>query len=397
MSPNVFTGSVKLVFVAAALAVFVLSMLASSSSAHIPAFDTGEDSYNTAEVIDNPDTSYAFYGELPSMIPGSPVGARYYALEVAGSLEFSFEVGRRDLFFAPCVLLTGPGLPSPDENTQNIIDSSGLSLPDGYGALGWSFVFLPYLDYIPEREFEPFTQTTFYYSYRESVLLPSEGTYYLVLTGVVYSEELGDYQVTSGKYLLVTGNLEEFTVKDYVLMPWYWSKVQSFWGEQGRILFLLPTAVVLVGLLAVEWMRKRKDEAFRAEAKPKRFLYFGGLAGSFLMIGAAVNQVSFLVRYMSLHDWSGIVLLVLALQLGGLALGAISASITKSQFFQMSGGMLITVAVIAALALLLGAGLILGPVLFFGSLAIVTLLGRKTRQSRLLVDEDQDSRDSKSS
>lgn len=373
-----FTGRVRLAIVAAMLAILILPILAPISSAHLPAFDTGGESYETAERIDNLDTSYAFYGELPPMTPGNPVGAKYYTFEGRNGQEFEFEIGVRDMFFAPCLLLVGPGLPSPDEDAQNIIESSGLSLPDGQGALGWYQIILPWALYRAwESEFEPFTQTHFYSPpYYESVILPSDGRYHLILTSIVYSEQLGDYQIRSGKYFLVTGYEEEFTVADFILMPWYWLKVRSFWSEHGEVLFIWPTVAVLAGLLAAEAFRRRKDECFQNRTRLRQLLYYGGLTGSFLMIGAAVNQLSLLMIHASRHGWEGIVMLVLTLQVGGLVLGIVSTSYAKKHFFKMSGTALIATGVIAMLALLIGAGLIIGPLLFMGCVAIVMLVNQ---------------------
>ncbi|UCE80658.1 MAG: hypothetical protein JSV94_05790 [Methanobacteriota archaeon] len=342
----------------------------------MPTFDTGGESYETAERIDNLDTSYAFYGELPRMTPGSPVGAKYYTFEGKNGQEFEFEIGVRDMFFPPCLLLVGPGLPSPDEDAQNIIESGGLSLPDGQGALGWYQIFLPWASYYAwECEFEPFTQTHFFSpTYYESVILPSDGRYHLILTSIVYSEQLGDYQIRPGKYFLVTGHEEEFTLADFVLMPWYWLKVRSFWSEHGEVLFIWPTVAVLAGLLAAEAFRNRKDESFRNHTRLKQSLYYGGLTGSFLMIGGAVNQLSLLMIHTSNHDWEGIVMLVLTLQLGALVLGIVSASYAKKHFFELNGTALTVAVVIAIFALLIGAGLIIGPLLFMGCLAIVMLV-----------------------
>ena len=367
--------------VTALIAMIILPLSATDSSAHLPVFDTGGESYETAERIENLETSFAFYGELPLMTPGDSEGANYYVFEETEGQELKFEVGKEDFFFTPCVLLVGPGLPSPDEDAQNIINSSGLSLPDGSGALGWSFVFLPWADYLADTEFEPFTQTTFYYAYSGTVLLPSDGTYYFILTGVVYSEELGDYQISSGKYFLVTGHEEEFTVLDFVLMPWYWLKVQSFWSEHGEILFIWPTVAITIVLLAAEAFRLRKDEDFSGRTKPAKSLYFAGATGSFLMIGGAVNQLSLLILYSGEHGWEGIVFLVLSLQLAGIVLGTTSARFVKRHFFNMKGVSLILAAVIAATALVLGAGIIIGPLLFFGSLVAMMLVDRGEHQS----------------
>lgn len=371
-------GRARLVILTFLVAVLIIPLSGSTSSAHLPVFDTGGGSYETAERIDDLETSYAFYGELLSMDPGSSIGARYYVFEGAADMEFKFELGTRDFFFAPCILLTGPGLPSPDEDAQNIIRSNNLTIPDGYGAVGWSYVFLPWVGYFAESEFEPFTQTTFFYSYEERVILPSDGTYYLILTGVVYSDELEDYQIASGKYFLVTGYEERFTLADFVLMPWYWMKVQSFWDQHGGILFISPTAGILVGLLAAEWWVRRKDEAFMKEARFRKYLYFGGLAGSSLMVGAAVNQLSLLAIHSSGHDWEGIVLLVVALQLGGFVIGLASIGLVKSRFYRMNATTLSAALAVAILALVLGAGLIVGPLLFISSLALVMIAGRRT-------------------
>ncbi|MBE0518477.1 MAG: hypothetical protein IH630_04545, partial [Thermoplasmata archaeon] len=164
-------------------------MMASNSLAHLPAFDTGGDSYEDAEWIDDLVTSYAFYGEVPAMTPCDPSGAKYYVFEGRSGEEFRFEVGVpvHSALAKPCILLLGPGLPNPDEIAQNIIDSSNLTIPEGYGAMGWAFVIRPDADYYIETQFEPFTQTVFAYAYQKDILLPSDGTYYIVFTSIVNS------------------------------------------------------------------------------------------------------------------------------------------------------------------------------------------------------------------
>lgn len=379
------------------IAMVMLPLSATTSSAHLPVFDSGGESYDTADRIENLETSFAFYGELPLMTPGDPEGSKYYVFEGKEGQELKFEIGKKEFFFAPCVLLVGPGLPNPDKDAKNIINSSGLNLPAGSGALGWSSVFLPFVIYLAETEFEPFTQTTFYYAYSESVLLPSDGTYYFIMTGVVYSEELGGYQISSGKYFLVTGYEEEFTVLDFVLMPWYWLKVQSFWSEHGEMLFILPTAAVLLLLLAAEAFRLRKDEDFSGRTKPARSLYFVGATGSFLMIGGAVHQISLLIVYSGEHEWEGIAFLVLSLQLAGIALGVTSARFVKRHLFNMKAASLTLGGVIVAIALVLGAGVIIGPLLFFGSLVVMMLVNQRVHRGESRGEEDiqpQDNRDS---
>ena len=382
MQSNRGVYAVKFAVAATILAVVILSMLAPNSSAHLPVFDTGGDSYETAETIDNLETSYAFYGELPEMTPGDPVGAKYYTFEGTSDQEFAFEVGVEHYLFYPCVLLVGPGLPDPDNDTLNVVESSGLEVPDGQGALGWSRVLHPLVDIYPKSEFEPFTQTKFYYVYRVSVSLPADGDYYVILTGVVYSEYTEDYQITHGKYFLVTGYKEEFTLLDFVLMPYYWLKVQSLWSQDGEALFLLPTAAVLAGLLTAEAFVRRKDLAFREQALSKKALYFGALTGAYVMIGGAVHQLLLIAIYSGLHDWEGIVILVVALQVGGLVLGIASSGLTKNRFFHLRSVDLIVSIVIAAMALIVGAGFIIGPVLLLCSVAIAMSFDHRSCRER---------------
>ena len=73
--------------------------------------------------------------------------------------------------------------------------------------------------------------------------------------------------------------------------------------------------------------------------------------------------------------------LVLSLQLAGIVLGTTSARFVKRHFFNMKGVSLILAAVIAATALVLGAGIIIGPLLFFGSLVAMMLVDRGEHQS----------------
>jgi hypothetical protein len=379
MPSNAGAVIVRLLSTAGILGMIVFPMLGHNSSAHLPVFATGGSSYETAETIDNIETSYAFYGELPVMTPGIPTGAKYYTFEGASGQEFAFEVGAEDPYFNPCVLLVGPDLPNPDNDTLNIIESSGLDLPEEHGAKGWYIVPHPDVEVLCKDEFEPFTQTVFYYRLRDSVILPTDGDYYVIMTGVVHSEYTDDYQISSGKYFLVTGYKEEFTLLDFVLMPWYWLKVQSFWSQHGKALFLLPTVAVFAGLLTAEVFIRRKDETFRERAWSKKSLYFGALAGPYLMMGCAANQLLLLTAHSDIHDWEGIVILVMALQIGGLVLGVASAGFTKNRFFRLKKADLFIASVIAGLALLVGAGLIVGPVFLLGGIAVAMTLDQKTR------------------
>ena len=101
-------GVAKLAVAAIVLAATALPMSATTASAHLPSFDTGGESYDTAEIIDNLDTSYAFYGQIPAMVPGSSAGAKYYVFEgMSGQELYSYALKERPELAERFIFVTG--------------------------------------------------------------------------------------------------------------------------------------------------------------------------------------------------------------------------------------------------------------------------------------------------
>ena len=264
--------------------------------------------------------------------------------------------------FAPVLLLIGPGLQSPDNLTASLLGSFGIELPSGTGAA--SYV---YSGTANEKEFEPFTQVNLWIRQDVEVTLPIQGLYFLA----VAVPEDWPYNSTSGhgKYVLAPGVLERFSILDFMSIPLDWIRWHSFWGDPIA-LYMIPTFGVLVAGTIATWLQleSRRPPFFEGKPRSLRPLFYLGVVGASLMIGSAVNQL-LLVFGFSLASFGTGSLIVVALQTVGLMLGVLSFLMMRGVMkVRTEGSVVFAIAVASLMAfgsLIVGAGWILGPVLFW--------------------------------
>lgn len=349
-----------------------VALLSGSASAHLPIYSSGGSTMDTALHIPDSNTSYATYAEFKA----APNQIHFYSISVGLNQDQYIEVDVPALDyleeFAPILIVIGPGLPEPDGNTSEVLAFYGLNLTSGSGALSWR-----YDGPLDEKEFEPFTQVDLLKRQSVNVTLPQSGLYYIAVAQQPFTPAPNDqYKFIETKYILVTGVLEKFTVLDYVLIPYDWVKGHMFWDE-SPLVFLLPTYVVLIGGVAVMAFSRRWRPSPSAVAPRRRdqSVFYAAFAGSLLMIGTGVNQLAFLFGnpLFSLGLGESIVLM---LQSIGIVMGVIAVRLSFSVLRPARWIRLLLGIIVTVIALIVGAGLIIGPILFVGAAVAGSYIGR---------------------
>jgi hypothetical protein len=205
-----------LVFVAFACVVFFL--VASAASAHVPQFAEGGTQPQNATVIDQPATSWVYYGTIDSAQEG-----RYYQFDLgAGDRLYVQLLTPREGPF-PGLAVTGPGL-------------------------GGSRGFLPAQQGTADQaEYEPFTPGAYWYPATVDTKVQAAGTYYVA----VYSEK------PIGPYAIAVGYEEKYTVSAWIRLPADLLTIYAWDG--GWLSALWPgIAVVVFGAALLVWRARAR-------------------------------------------------------------------------------------------------------------------------------------------
>jgi hypothetical protein len=346
------------------LALSGLVAASASVSAHLPIYESGGSTMETALHIPDPSTSYATYAEFPKGLNGiqfysltAKAGqGQYIELDVP-SIEYSRE-------FAPVLLLIGPGLPQPNASTEYVLDFYGTNLTSGQGALSWN-----YTGPLDEEEFEPFTQVLLLKRQSVNVTLPSDGTYFIAVGKWPFIPSPNDLIIVKGvaKYILVTGTLEKFALTDYILIPYDWVKGHLFWDE-NPLIFLLPTYLITAAALVfTTYMRRsRPTPSAVGSRRTEQAVFYAALTGGLLMVSGGINQLVFLLGnpLFSLGIGETIVLMLqgIGIVAGIVALRLSFAFLKPARLYR-----LIAAAAIFLVALIVGSGFLVGPILFLSA------------------------------
>ncbi|ASS75382.1 hypothetical protein CIG75_10525 [Tumebacillus algifaecis] len=224
-----------------ALALLVAALfLPASVMAHKPIFvERNIGGYEQAYEIPSPSVSYATYGELKT-----PRAVDVYKITLTEAAPFyarlSVPKQPQSETFGPAFVLFGPGLPTTNEPPNYPLD-----LPPALGRaiLLWKGE--------ADEFYEPFTQTT--YLERQLISKTLEpGTYYIA----VY-----DPAGQSGKYVLATGDQEEFGLSDLIKFPATWYKVRMWYNpNQTWLIIACALAFLLSSLYYLKRIRHRPED-----------------------------------------------------------------------------------------------------------------------------------------
>lgn len=303
--------------------------------AHVPMFEIGGKSLETATPTVNPEISKVFYGEIAAG------DFRYYSFKmdkgerIVLGLIIPVEQGRQG--FTPDLILMGPSLTNEGQIPTN------LKIPEGYGAK----VYSGSLSSGPE--YEEFTPSAFYTLASPDLIAPENGTYYVVASSTN----------EGGNYGIVIGYKENFTLMEWISIPLNQIKVY-LWEEQSLVMILSPVVITLVlGIIAL----LRKARYGFSPAKISGIfsgIFFFGTGLSFLLqmlislSKSAYNSAVYITLILAL---ASILLGLLALILSFKDEGYSTRSTKKSLYFLGLG----------IAGLFLWAGWFAGPLLAFGA------------------------------
>jgi len=229
-----------------------LSFVVTSAMAHTPLNPSGEiHSLDTAFEVPNPTKSWTLYRELHN--EGE---AEYYRLHlnVGERLRVSLYTKENKANFAPHLIIMGEDLQLADSLP------SFIEIPEGFGA---SLV----VPSMPEKpEYEPFTPASYYYLIDVDETISNEGDYYLA----IYNPNLEE-----GKYGIAIGYKEEFTLSEWLLIPFDVISIHE-WEGQSLIVILMPLLLSLVlGFVLLSWKSLVKLDIFNLFGIAAGLFYVG--------------------------------------------------------------------------------------------------------------------------
>jgi hypothetical protein len=306
-------------------------LLAQSSSAHIP-IGGGGDSLDTAVWVNEPQNSWVSYTELDE-----PAEPQYFRFNTTAGTRIDLRLGMpievSSTAFRPVLVLMGPGL--LNQSTPPVY----LEIPEDAGVM----VFVNEPEF---TEFEGFTPSALYFVADIELQVPETGTYYVAV-----------YEPTNvGRYTLVFGHIEVYTVLDWILIPFNTIMVHQWEGQNELLIFGPYVVAVVIGLILIFGRKSEKLDSTAPLAEVGLFasILIGATSASIAfqtfiaLLGAPVN---FLIVFTSL--------VILASLFGGysgvrILLGAGMEEVRLNWW---------KLIIVGFIGLFLWAGYIIGPVL----------------------------------
>ena len=364
-------GNHRVFWLSVVFALFATLGTSLQTAAHLPIYKSGGPSIETAYLIPDADVSYAIFAEFST----ATNRIHFYAFTVEAGHVLNFQLGvpaieeLRD--FAPVIVLLGPSLQAPDGQTSEILSEFEVALAEGYGATSYT-----YEGTENTVEFEPFTQVNMWMRQDAEVTLPSDGTYYLAVA--VPEGTPHDASVGFGKYVLAPGKLEEFGLVDFAAIPLDWIKTQQFWGH-NVLVFMLPTVIVTVLGMVATWyyFDKRTIGILRNSRVTTKTTFYFAATGGMLMIGSTINQLLLVLGYTELLP-EGADYIVIMLQSIGLVLGLSALSLSLRFTSSKPLAYIALPVIVSFAALMVGAGFLVGPVMFLFASSAEIILNRKS-------------------
>ena len=375
----------RLSIAAVALLAFLAITLSvpGQASAHLPIYESGGNTYATAFKIPDISTSYGIFAQFE---PDGP-DVQYYRFDGVQGHEFycSLSIPSLDYLrrFAPDLALVGPGLQAPDADNASFLEYRGIVLPAGDGMMRWVYEdannsILP-AGTPNQGDFEPFTQTVLWARQEVTMALPATGVFCVLVLGHKNPPLIEPNSGPELKYVLAPGRAERFGIVDYMRIPVDWIETRLYWNE-NPLVFLSPTiATVAIGL-AERWryLRMRVFKGRRALHDKTFFLSLFTISGCLLMIGSGVNQLAYIVWNNGFTPLTSVVLVMLAV---GALLGAVGIWRVGKPERMMNWVAVVFALIMAFIALVIGAGFLVGPLIFLSGTTLLVIAGSKNRMA----------------
>jgi hypothetical protein len=312
-------------------------------TAHAPLGAGSNEQLSNATKIAQPEKSYVIYNELHE---GNEAQYYRFTMENGQVLSGSLQVPGPDSM-VPSIVIIGPGITTSGEVPQFV------EIPPGSGA-----------KVIPgskpgKPSFEPFTPQQIYEVARFNEPITVPGDYYIA----IYGNE-------GGKYSLAPGSLEQFTVAEWLTIPYSVIGIHV-WEGQSATGVIAPFFIVVIGGIALLFLRQKKTGVFYSVPAWVGFaaglFYIGGAAVTTLQLIHAVVQTGYVPQilvtliFISAPFILGILLLKISSELSG------PGTIPSRKAIELI--------ILGFLGLLFWAGFIAGPLLAIIS-GIIVLLKR---------------------
>jgi len=320
--------------------------------AHAPLTPGTNESLDTASIIPDPNKSWAIYGELHE---GGE--AQYYSFSINKGerilISLLKSTASEDNEFLPGFVLMGPNMTG-----QGTVPSY-VEVPEGYDSIVVNGM------QPSQATYEPFSPSSFYLLAEIDVNASSTGIYYIA----VFEPSHG------GHYGLAVGYIEEYTLEEWILLPFSLISVYQ-WERQSLIVIFAPfVGTLILGLAFMIWR-------WKTQRPPQTlFAWFATLVG-LLFLGTGfmtLLQMAISLAKTSLAP-EAIVTLIFALVPILLGTAALRISLRKKEVISRTR---IYLAIIGIVALFMWAGLLVGPILaIIGSLLPSRLsIGKSQMQS----------------
>lgn len=323
--------------------IFALTCMAAvyPVSAHSPTNAGSNEDISNATVISNPEKSYAIYTDLHQS--GE---AQYYKFSMQKGQQLSGTVQVPDSgSMVPNIVIIGPGI-VPFGIIPHFIEMPVGS--DGKVIEGTQ----------PGKPtYEPFTPQPIYKVANFNLTVPEDGDYYIAV-----------YGPGGGNYGLAPGFLEQFTISEWLLIPF--SVISIFlWAGQSLAVVVTPFLFIVIAGLALLIIYQKKSNKQRGHRE--WIVLFSGL----LYLGGVAVTITQTIHTLLLTGYSSGVLLTLIFIVIPSILGIViireGLSLTRERRSAPFTGLLILIA--GLLGLIMWAGFIIGPVLAILGGILVTI------------------------
>ncbi len=212
-----------------AVACVTFFLIVSAASAHVPQFAEGGTSLQTATRIEQPATSWVYYGTLDAARE-----ARYYCFDLAAGDRLYVQLLTPQEGPFPSLAVMGPGLAAQGQLPAFVQAPPGVPVLSQDGDAG-------------AAEYEPFTPGAYWYPATVDTKVQAAGTYYVA----VYSEK------PIGPYAIAVGYEEKYTVSAWIRLPADLLTIYAWDG--GWLSALWPgIAVIVVGAGLLVWRARSR-------------------------------------------------------------------------------------------------------------------------------------------
>jgi hypothetical protein len=311
------------------LAAILLTFM-NSVSAHSPlSGEVDNESIDKALVLTDPLKSWVIYKELHTA--GE---ANYYKFDLDKNAHLFtnllIPISEKDTFL-PGLIIMGPGI--PDQG----VAPSFVQIPNG------SHVMVIEGKMPNKAYYEPFTPASSYMIIQTDMNVTEKGTYYIV----VFNSSSG------GKYSLAIGYKEEFTVNEWLLIPFNLISIHLWEGQNIVFIFAPFILTILIGIILIIWKRRQVFTHFPA---------WSGISAGLLCLGSGLITLTQMFYALSIApDMTAIVTLMFALI--PVILGYVILRIILKNTEKISKTKRVVFVICGILGMVFWAGFIIGPVL----------------------------------